>query len=49
MMSFSYYMVLEFIYKKEAEMQLWESDFLQRYGLDWEAYDQETSVENPLQ
>ena len=49
MMSFSYYMVLEFIYKKEAEMQLQESDFLQRYGLDWEAYDQETRVENLLQ
>ena len=49
MMSFSYYMVLEFIYEKEAEMWLQESDFLQRYGLDWEAYDQETRVENLLQ
>ena len=48
-MSFSYYMVLEFIYKKEAEMWLGESDFLQRYGLDWEAFDQETRVENLLQ
>ena len=33
-MPFSYDMVLEFIYKKEAEMQLRESGFLQRYGLD---------------
>ena len=49
MMSFSYSMVLEFIYKKEAEMRMRESDFLQRYGLDWEAYDQETRVENLLQ
>ena len=40
-------MVLEFIYKKEAEMQMRESDFLQRYSLDWEAYDQETRVEKP--
>ena len=48
MMSFSYDMVLEFIYKKEAEMQLRESDFLQRYGLGWEAYDQETRMGNLL-
>ena len=49
MMSFSYDMVLKFIYKKEAEMWLRESDFLQRYSLDWEAYDQKTRVENLLQ
>ena len=35
----------EFIYKKEAEMQLIESDFIQRYSLEWEAYDQEQEWE----
>ena len=45
MMSFSYDMVLEFIYKNEAEMWLRESDFVQRYSLDWEAYDQEQGWE----
>ena len=43
-LSFSYAMVLEFIYEKEAEMWLRESDFLQRYDLDWKAYDQEKRV-----
>ena len=47
-MSFSYYMVLELIYKKEAEMWLRESDYLQRYGLDWKAYDQAIRVGNLL-
>ena len=37
----SYNKVHEFIYKKEAEMQQRESDFLWRYGLEWEACDQE--------
>ena len=44
MMSFSYYMVLEFIYKKEAEVWQQESEFFQRYSLYWEAYDQETRL-----
>ena len=45
MMPFSYDMVHEFIYKKEAEIHQRESDFLQRYGLEWEAYDQEQEWE----
>ena len=31
--------------QKEAESSLRESDFLQRYSLDWEAYDQEQECE----
>ena len=48
MMSFSYDMVYEFIYKKEAEIWLRESDCLQRYDLAWEAYDQEQEWGNIL-
>ena len=40
-MTFSYDMVHEFIYKKEAEMCQRESNFLQRYGIEWDACDQE--------
>ena len=38
-------MFLEFIYKNEAEMWQRESDFLQRYSLEWETYDKEQQWE----
>ena len=44
-MSFSYDMVHEFINKREAEMWQRYSDFLQRYGLEWKAYDQKQEWE----